>query len=207
MATLPNHTPTSDLVLANLPKEHSRGPPTPPPAYFPRVPTMPPAIIAASLAAAARHQQQQATAAANNSHALAADRQAMSAAPPDDVDSTSAITVRISTAVRVSGRNNTVHIAVSPAATARLVAQAVTRVIRGGGAAERGGIPMIDEEGRPRPLRIEIEAGVEVRGSGNVVGGVEGVVRAAGKRGREMEEEGEAGEGDRRVRRRRCVSV
>ncbi|KAJ4412035.1 hypothetical protein N0V82_008879, partial [Gnomoniopsis sp. IMI 355080] len=121
----------------------------------------------------------------------------------------SAITVRISTAVRITGDNNIMCMAKSvdhgPAETARFVAATVTKVLRGGGADERGGIPMIDEEGRPRPLRIEIEAGTEVNGEGNVLGGELVVMRALGKRRRDMEEEQD--EGALRRRRIRCSSV
>lgn len=120
----------------------------------------------------------------------------------------SAITVRISTAVRVTGDNNIMCLTVDPAETARFVAQAVTRVLRGGGAEERGGIPMIDEEGRPRPLRIEIEAGTEVHGQGNVLGGEDVVMRALGKRRRDMNDEAEEDENEALRRRRvRCSSV
>lgn len=115
----------------------------------------------------------------------------------------SAITVRILTAVRVTGDNNIMCLAVDPAETARFVAQAVTKVLRGGGAQERGGIPMIDEEGRPRPLKIEIEAGTEVHGEGNVLGGEEVVMRALGKRRRELN--GDEEESDEETLRRRRI--
>lgn len=143
----------------------------------------------------------------NNNHSLSSGWQNLDDLSSDYSDSDdgdrSAITVRISTAVRVSGDHNIVHVgAADPATTARFVAEAVTRVLRGGGAQERGGIPMIDEEGRPRPVRIEIEAGTEVHGEGNVLGGEEVVMRALGKRRREMEEQ-EEGEGEERALRRR----
>ncbi|KAJ4397236.1 hypothetical protein N0V93_001460 [Gnomoniopsis smithogilvyi] len=116
----------------------------------------------------------------------------------------SAITVRISTAIRITGDSNIMCMTVSPTETARFVAQAVTKVMRGDGAEQRGGIPMIDEEGRPRPLRIEIEAGTEVHGKGNVLGGEEVVMRALGKRRRDMDEAEEHEEGE-EVRRRRRI--
>lgn len=112
----------------------------------------------------------------------------------------SAITIRISTAVRVTGDNNIMRMTADPAETARFVAQDLTKVLRGGGADERGGIPMIDEEGRPRPLRIEIEAGTEVHGQGNVLGGEDVVMKALEKRRRDMDG---ADELDGEVQRRR----
>lgn len=117
----------------------------------------------------------------------------------------SAITIHISTTLRVSGDNNIIcldgnH---SPAENARLIAEAVTTTIRQGGEQEVGGIPMIDEEGRPRPIRVEIEAGVEVQGGGNVLGGKDIVLRALdGRRGWRGEERGRREEdiGQRRTR-------
>lgn len=54
------------------------------------------------------------------------------------------------------------------------------------GSAGAGGLPMIDEEGRPRPVVLEVEAGWRVEGEGNVVGReeiVREVVRARLGRG------------------------
>lgn len=127
-----------------------------------------------------------------------------------------AITIRISTGVRVSGDENFVclppahnnynngdeeeegeeeemvnnnngnnsssssstGVGVVVATNAQRIAEAVTAAIRQGGEQEEGGIPMIDEEGRPRAIRVQIEAGVEVRGKGNVLGGEKVVLRA-----------------------------
>lgn len=129
----------------------------------------------------------------------------------DGSGSSSAITLRINTAVRITGDKNIMCIPTSPADNARFVAEAVTRAIRQGLAEEQGGLPMIDEEGRPRPLRIEIEAGMEVHGVGNVLGGEEVVLGALlGKRRRAGEGEGEREEQDglrRRRRRTRSASV
>ena len=64
---------------------------------------------------------------------------------------------------------------------ARLVMEAVRA-----GSAGSGDVPMIDEEGRPRPVVVEVEAGWRVEGSGNVVGRedvVRDVVRAKMGRG------------------------
>lgn len=111
-----------------------------------------------------------------------------------DDSNNSAIVIRISTGVRVSGDDNVVCLAggaangqtnnnngqssSSSAAAdhARSIAEAVTAAIRQGGEQDVGGIPMIDEEGRPRGIRVQIEAGIEVRGKGNVLvdGGEEG---------------------------------
>lgn len=205
-------------MLTGRPKAHNRGPPTPPPAYFPRPG---PSLININPALAARLAQQQQ---ASNIPAAATSLSRMAAANHlphlahgwqdlDDLSDSegegdrSAITVRISTAVRVTGDHNIMCLKVDPTETARFVAQAVTKVLRGGGAEERGGIPMIDEEGRPRPLKIEIEAGTEVHGEGNVLGGEEVVMSALGKRRREMDGDEESDQETMRRRRIRCSSV
>lgn len=206
-------------MLTGRPKAHNRGPPTPPPAYFPR-PAPPPPLININPALAARlTQQQQASSiprAAPSLPRMAAANLPQLAHGWQDLDDLSdsegdgdrsAITVRISTAVRVTGDNNIMCLTVDPAETARFVAQAVTKVLRGGGAQERGGIPMIDEEGRPRPLKIEIEAGTEVHGEGNVLGGEEVVMRALGKRRRKSDVAEESDEETLRRRRIRHSSV
>lgn len=206
----PPHRTSSLDALTNLPKDPSQGPPTPPPAYFPRQP------LSVSI--------MNTTPFANNAHLAARFAGVHAPLPPpprpvnaadlagwqdilddDDDDyyysdgygdgsgdgggsSRSAITLRISTAVKVSGNKNVVCLTMNPAETARVVAEAVTRVVtrQEGGT---GAIPMIDEEGRPRPLRIEIEAGLEVRGQGNVLGSEDVVLRAlSGKRRREVDE-------------------
>lgn len=206
-------------MLTGRPKAHNRGPPTPPPAYFPRPG---PSLININPALAARLAQQQqasiipAAATSLSRMAAAADHLPQLAHGWQDFDDISdsegdgdrsAITVRISTAVRVTGDHNIMCLEVDPAETARFVAQAVTKVLRGGGADERGGIPMIDEEGQPRPLKIEIEAGTEVHGMGNVLGGEEVVMRALGKRRRELDADDEPDEEMLRRRRTRYSSV
>ncbi|CAN8098675.1 unnamed protein product [Discula destructiva] len=153
-------------------------------------------ILAARLAAAAHPQHQH--------HNVAADWQDIDDLSDDD-GNRSAIMVRISTAVHVTGDNNIMHVTADNAATGRFLAEAVTRVLR-------GGVPMIDEEGQPRPLRVEIEAGIKVYGEGNVLGGEEVVSRALGKRKRAPEEEQEEDEAaargqSLRVRLRRSTSV
>lgn len=240
MASSSPHRPSSPDVLTGLPKDApSRGPPTPPPAYFPRqlLPIsssnnnymmsiannlhsshrsvnahlaarfaginlpLPPqhAVDAAALGWANLenyHRNRNVTGSAEASYEDEEDEEDEDGQGSSST-ARSAVTVRISTAVRVRGDGNVVCVGPAhPADTARAVADAVTRAITR--ADEEGGragvVPMIDEEGRPRPLRIEIEAGIEVRGRGNVLGGREVVMKALGKRRRGLEEdEGEDG--------------
>lgn len=206
MASSSPHPPSSPDILTGLPKDPSRGPPTPPPAYFPRqLPTMPftnnnnPAANAHLAARFAGINlplpPQHAVDAADLGWANLAEQHGL-LNNNDDYDeyedeqgSRSEITIAVSTAVRVRGDENIVCTEDArrhPAETARAVAEAVARAIT-----REGAVPMIDEEGRPRPLRIEIDAGVEVRGEGNVLGGREVVMRALGRKRRRREETGE----------------
>lgn len=238
------HRPSSSDVLTGRPKDApSRGPPTPPPAYFPRhvlpitsnnnmsiahnihsnqrpvnahlaarfaginLPLPPQHVVDAAALGWANLENY------HHNRNVAGSEEYNQEEDEEDEDgqrsaARSAITVRISTAVRARGDGNMVCVGPAhPADMARVVADAVTRAITR--ADEEGGragvVPMIDEEGRPRPLRIEIEAGIEVRGRGNVLGGREVVMRALGKRRRGFEEEEEAEERERgapRARRR-----
>ncbi|KAG5964542.1 hypothetical protein E4U57_005222 [Claviceps arundinis] len=87
----------------------------------------------------------------------------------DTDDSPSGIILRINTSVRISSNNNHVCINETPAQHANAIARAVVHAIQENSAGQCG-IPMIDEDGRPRPVRIEVDAGLEVHGEGNVVG-------------------------------------
>ncbi|QPH01204.1 hypothetical protein C2857_005403 [Epichloe festucae Fl1] len=81
----------------------------------------------------------------------------------------SSIAFRINTSVRVSSNDNYVCINETPAEHANAIARAVVHAIQENSSGQCG-IPMIDEDGRPRPVRIEVDAGLEVHGQGNVVG-------------------------------------
>jgi hypothetical protein len=103
----------------------------------------------------------------------------------DDDDDRSPIELRITTTVQVEGDNNAILLTASPAAHAQVIAEAVTATVRQAGGMN-GGIPMIDEEGRPRPFRISVSAGMNIEGSGNVLGNADHVMRfLGGKRKRD----------------------
>lgn len=86
----------------------------------------------------------------------------------------SPISLRINTSINVSRSNNVVCLATSPAEQANAIAQAVVKALHEGSSGQCG-IPMIDENGAPRPLRIEVDAGLVVDGTGNVVGSSDSV--------------------------------
>ncbi len=86
-----------------------------------------------------------------------------------DMDAThSPINIRISSPITVIGDENL--IAIEPAEMASRMANAIIRSIRDCSMA-CAGIPMIDEEGRPRPIDVQVDAGITVRGNRNTTGG------------------------------------
>lgn len=111
----------------------------------------------------------------------------------DDNPDRSPVELRIMTTVQVEGDNNAVLLTATPAEHAKAIAEAVTAMVRQAGGMN-GGIPMIDEEGRPRPFRITVSAGMNIEGSGNVLGNAAHLMRFLGKRKRE-DGDGEDGDG------------
>ncbi|CAM1507025.1 Fc.00g066660.m01.CDS01 [Cosmosporella sp. VM-42] len=111
---------------------------------------------------------------------------------PDEEDApeSSPISLRITTSINITKNNNLVCLGASPADHANAIAQAVVRAIQENSSGQCG-IPMIDEQGCPRPLKIEVDAGILVEGSGNVVGSQEiisEVLRQRGQLRRQREE-------------------
>lgn len=123
-------------------------------------------------------------------------------------DECSPISLRITTAVNVTKDNNIVCINSTPAEQANAIAAAVTQAIQRTSSGQCG-IPMIDEDGRPRPLKIEVDASMLVEGSGNVVGTQEMISGVLGKqslrRQREESEEPEAESSSAGAKRRRST--
>ncbi|KAF5013516.1 hypothetical protein FDECE_476 [Fusarium decemcellulare] len=163
----PNNTTQPQDPQVAIPKENS-----PPPAYTPRraadIPTLTARAIqarqglASMVQALQQTQQQQAPFATLLPGAVADDQDE----PSED---SSPISLRINTAVNVSQSNNIVCLTATPAEQANAIARAVVQALHEGSSG-RCGIPMIDEQGCPRPLRIEVDAGVVVEGTGNVIG-------------------------------------
>ena len=83
-------------------------------------------------------------------------------------DLKSPVTIRINAGIRISSNSNIVTVTASPGDMCAMIAKSVVAGMReaSGGV----GIPMIDEDGHPRPLRIEVDAGLDVNGIGNIVG-------------------------------------
>lgn len=90
----------------------------------------------------------------------------------DDSDASegiSPISLRINTSVIITKSNNLVCLSETPAEHANAIARAVVQAIYDNSSGQCG-IPMIDEDGRPRPVNIEVDAGITVEGAGNIVG-------------------------------------
>ncbi|KAF4983490.1 hypothetical protein FZEAL_1113 [Fusarium zealandicum] len=166
----PGSTSQPQASQVGIPKENS-----PPPAYTPRRAADRPAIdartvqarhILASLAQAQAHdrsQQQQAPFATLLPGAVCQEQDEPAG------EEGSPISLRINTSVNVSRSNNIICLTATPAEQANAIARAVVQALHEGSSG-RCGIPMIDEQGCPRPLRIEVDAGLVVEGTGNVVG-------------------------------------
>ena len=93
---------------------------------------------------------------------------------PDETDddsysAMSPLNLRINTSVNISSSNNLVCLADSPANHANAIAEAVVQAIQRNSSGSCG-IPMIDGDGNPRHVKIEVDAGIVVDGLGNVVG-------------------------------------
>ncbi|QYS98806.1 hypothetical protein H0G86_005966 [Trichoderma simmonsii] len=111
----------------------------------------------------------------------------MSAMATEDEDdqeeeNISPISLRINTSVLISKNNNLVCLTDTPASHANAIARAVVKAIQENSSGQCG-IPMIDEDGRPRPIKIEVDAGITVEGSGNIVGNEDIVNQVLQQRG------------------------
>jgi hypothetical protein len=164
----PNSTSQSQDPQIAIPKDN-----TPPPAYTPRrVPDF-------SSLAARMFQVRQSTLTNMSGniqqpqHPQAACTSMLSGDVSDDQDETSEgsspIYLRIDTSINVSRSNNIVCLVATPAEQANAIAKAVVQALHEGSSGQCG-IPMIDESGCPRPLKIEVDAGLVVEGTGNVIG-------------------------------------
>lgn len=203
MAQPPHHT--SPEAWTGLPKQPFLSPPTPRPAYYAanlqlRQQQMicgmmgkPPQPVSEAEPAKLRAQH------ANNLYTVQPRNEEMD--DDDEVDGRSPIHLRISTALHVSGNSNTVVLSASPAEHAKALAQAVMSAVRQC-SDMNGGIPMIDEEGRPRPIDIAVDAGMSVEGSGNILENEKHVMRALGGGdgadggGKRKRDDGDDGEGE-----------
>jgi len=85
----------------------------------------------------------------------------------DEVSNLSEIRLFINTPLLINGDGN--RVAIDPSLSATKIAMGIVNALKTMTVAN-GGIPMIDEEGHPRPVTIKVEAEVKVTGSKNIVG-------------------------------------
>ncbi|KJZ78435.1 hypothetical protein HIM_02473 [Hirsutella minnesotensis 3608] len=115
----------------------------------------------------------------------------------------STISLRVNTSVTVASDNNIICLADTPTKNATAIAHAMVKALQESSSGQCG-LPMIDEEGRPRPIRVHVDAGVTVRGAGNIIGSetiVQELVRQ--RRSRDTEATPEEEESHSAKRRRR----
>ncbi|KAL2214088.1 hypothetical protein CC79DRAFT_1316808 [Sarocladium strictum] len=88
----------------------------------------------------------------------------------EDDEPQRALCLRINTSVSITQSNNIVCLADTPSAEhATAIANAVVKAIQENSSGNSG-IPMIDGNGHPRPIKVEVDASMLIEGSGNVVG-------------------------------------
>ncbi|KAK2745812.1 hypothetical protein CKAH01_06716 [Colletotrichum kahawae] len=134
-----------------------------PPAY---APTMKPSIIDSLAAYLSRHSDPYGT--APHRVAPCPEVSFSSQFSDDDHEELSPISLRISTRINVTCDGNLIALPSSPSDQANSIAKAVVKAIQGQDWAT--GLPMIDENGRPRPLKLDVDAGMTIKGSSNVIG-------------------------------------
>ncbi|KFA66514.1 hypothetical protein S40285_00673 [Stachybotrys chlorohalonatus IBT 40285] len=87
----------------------------------------------------------------------------------DDGDLFDGISLRVNTAINITNSNNLICLSGTPADHANAIARAVVEAINKNSSGQCG-LPMINENGEPRPVRLEIDAGIVVEGAGNIIG-------------------------------------
>ncbi|RKF57407.1 hypothetical protein GcM3_188007 [Golovinomyces cichoracearum] len=84
-----------------------------------------------------------------------------------DYDEISPIELNIRVPMTITGDDN--RVSSDPSASANKIAIGIMHALKTV-SMNGSGLPMIDDSGRPRPIKIDIAAGVNVDGSRNVVG-------------------------------------
>jgi hypothetical protein len=82
-------------------------------------------------------------------------------------ESLSTITISINAPLTILGDSNVT--AFDPATTGTALAQSIVDALRTASMSQSG-IPMIDENGRPRPIHVNVDAAVKIEGRGNAIG-------------------------------------
>ena len=87
----------------------------------------------------------------------------------EDTEDRSQIRLHVNTSVVVSDSSNVICLPSCPSDQAQTITQAVFKALQENSAGQCG-MPMIDEDGRPRPILVDIDASMAVTGANNVVG-------------------------------------
>ncbi|VUC37933.1 unnamed protein product [Clonostachys rosea] len=105
----------------------------------------------------------------------------------DDDEPCAPLVLRINTSITINSSNNLICLTETPSSQANVIAESVTSAIRKYSAGNCG-FPMIDGNGNPRPVRLEVDAGLVVEGQGNVVGKESVIMDALRLRDQEREQ-------------------
>lgn len=154
-----------------IPKEHSPSVSAniPPPAYSPRQPLALSSFAQATQLASSPLLTQDDTSLLDRSTFAEMINPQLEDTDETETQSTSSISLRINTSINIAKDNNLICIRSTPDQHAKSIAHAVVKAMQESSSGQCG-IPMIDEDGRPRPINIEVDASMVIEGSGNVLG-------------------------------------
>ncbi|UNI14713.1 hypothetical protein JDV02_001314 [Purpureocillium takamizusanense] len=159
-----------DFASHLLAKEVSHHPLSPPPAYTPNRQPLDLLAITARQLEQQREAQPRPVLIDNSPVTTLLSGSAIDDAASDMAEEESSpIFLRINTSIKVASNNNVLCLDATPTDNAKQIAEAVVKAMRDYSAGNAG-LPMIDEEGRPRPVKIDVDAGVTVEGANNFLG-------------------------------------
>ncbi|CAH0049707.1 unnamed protein product [Clonostachys solani] len=105
----------------------------------------------------------------------------------DDDEPCAPLSLRINTSITINKSNNIICLSETPSSHANAIAEAMTQAIKKYSAGNCG-IPMIDGNGNPRPIRLEVDAGTVVEGEGNVIGSEDVILKVLRQRDEQHEQ-------------------
>uniref|UniRef100_A0A8H7N9I9 Uncharacterized protein n=1 Tax=Bionectria ochroleuca TaxID=29856 RepID=A0A8H7N9I9_BIOOC len=105
----------------------------------------------------------------------------------DDDEPCAPLNLRINTSITINKSNNLICLSESPSSHANAITEAITGAIRKHSAGDCG-FPMVDGNGNPRPIRLEVDAGLVVEGEGNIIGSESVILEAIRQRDERLEQ-------------------
>ncbi|KAK7226323.1 hypothetical protein V2G26_014326 [Clonostachys chloroleuca] len=105
----------------------------------------------------------------------------------DDDEPCAPLNLRINTSITINKSNNLICLSENPSSHANAIAEAMTSAIKKHSSGNCG-LPMIDGNGNPRPIRLEVDAGLVVEGEGNIIGSESVILEAIRQRDERLEQ-------------------